>query len=490
MLQKLTLGILLLGLLITQPLKSEVVIDGKISGKIPDKVEYTVPIHGICNDYFLQSVKPDAAGNFRIRIDVKEPGFIKLRTSYQEQGILIVEPGKTYRVQFNLEDKTKLFTVTDKSAVVQEAYGKLPNPGHIQLGAREFQRDTVAATVKKTIDRRRADEIAVFEKFYQDKIISQKVFDLIKADRNCYYDAILATVAWIKDYMVIRGRMQTFAPDFAGLWKDVFNQPLFSTPEVLQSPWFRYYAECYVNFQTYIHGDFTREKMEETNKLKQGIINKVNESKKYLPINTQEDYIASYLYEVCDENQYQKELIGLFDDFKSAYPNSPYISVVAPLVDKIVKYHQAANTAFNAQMKFVEDYQNKNSLAEIAKAIGKPKIFVDVWATWCGPCKAEFAHNAELQKLLKPNDIPVLYISIDRDQEAAQWENMIKFYHLEGYHVRANAQLNAELTKLYDKNGLISIPWYMLLDNNGTILIRHANAPSQLDQLANAIREK
>jgi hypothetical protein len=58
---------------------------------------------------------------------------------------------------------------------------------------------------------------------------------LIKADRNCYYDAVLATVAWMKDLMVGQGMMKTFAPDFAVLWKEVFKQPLFSNPKTLQS---------------------------------------------------------------------------------------------------------------------------------------------------------------------------------------------------------------------------------------------------------------
>ena len=66
---------------------------------------------------------------------------------------------------------------------------------------------------------------------------------------------------------------------------------------------------------------------------------------------------------------------------------------------------------------------------------------------------------------------------------------MIKFYNLEGYHIRANKQLEAELRKIFDNNGSISIPWYILIDNDGNILRRHAKQPSQINELEKEINE-
>jgi hypothetical protein len=60
---------------------------------------------------------------------------------------------------------------------------------------------------------------------------------------------------------------------------------------------------------------------------------------------------------------------------------------------------------------------------------------------------------------------------------------MIKFYDLEGYHVMAGENLVAELRMLYDQNGSIAIPWYILIDGNGKITRKHASAPSQLQKL-------
>ncbi|MGK7396940.1 MAG: TlpA family protein disulfide reductase, partial [Candidatus Cyclobacteriaceae bacterium M3_2C_046] len=106
-------------------------------------------------------------------------------------------------------------------------------------------------------------------------------------------------------------------------------------------------------------------------------------------------------------------------------------------------------------------------------------------ATWCGPCKVEFEHESALRKVLKENNIQLMYISIDRDDYAERWKNMIKFYDLEGYHIRANKKLQEDLRKINGKN--LSIPWYILIDDEGNIVERHANKPSQLKALEEEI---
>jgi thiol-disulfide isomerase/thioredoxin len=489
-LHRLILAILLIGLLGCQSKKNASVITGKILGKIPEKVEYTKPINGICDWSFTGSVQPDSLGNFEISIEYDKAIFVKLRTSYTEQGILIVEPGKTYDVVFDLNKKENVFSVADKSSVVQEAYNKFPNLEHIQLGAREFMRDSVASRIKETIEQRRASEIAQFEKFRADQVISEEVFRMVKTDRNCYYDAVLATTAWLKDYMSIQRGLKMFTPDFENLWKETFKQPLFADPEIMNSPWFNFYAECYIYFKEFMDGEFTMKRIEELSQAKQTKIDRVNKAHKYLPKEICENYLAYYLYDESSQKEYEKELIDLYADFKTQYPKSGYNSYISPLIDEIVKFYQVSGSGFSEKTKFVKNYQNLKSLAEIAKTMDERKIFIDVWATWCGPCKAEFEHKEALRPLLEKNNIQTLYISIDKEKDSTQWKNMIKFYKLEGSHVLANKELVAELRKLYDQNGSIAIPWYILIDSKGNIIKMHVSPPSQIAKLEQEIAEK
>jgi thiol-disulfide isomerase/thioredoxin len=484
-LKQLILTVLTVGLFACQNSENKILIQGTITGEIPEKVDYTNPINGICCWRFTKSVSPDSSGKFQIEVESKKAIFLKIMASYDAQGTIIAEPGKTYTVCFDLNNKKEPFSVTDKSAVIHQTYSKFPDPVHIQVAAREFVRDTIATKIKDTVEQRKIAEIAEFEKMFSEKVISEDLLNLVKTDRNCYYDAVLATVAWLKDLYVIQGREKVFSKDFANLWEETFNESLFSNDEILNSPWFLDYAESYINFQEYIKGNFTKEKLE-TLKTSQIKNYHVNNAKEYLPPEVCEDYLAHYLYGEGFQKRYEVELIGLFDNFKTDYPKSEYIPYISPQIDEIVRFHEIVNSDFSEKTKFVEN----NTLSKIAKdlpSMPSGKVYVDVWASWCRPCKTEFQHKEQLTTLLQQKGIQMLYISIDRDQDSTQWKNMIKFYKLEGFHVRANEELETELRKIYDRGGSISIPWYMLMNSNGNIINKHASPPSKIKDLEKEI---
>jgi hypothetical protein len=49
--------------------------------------------------------------------------------------------------------------------------------------------------------------------------------------------------------------------------------------------------------------------------------------------------------------------------------------------------------------------------------------------------------------------------------------------------------LTADLRKLFDKNGAIAIPWYLLVNESGEIVKKHATNPSNPGKLKKEIEE-
>ena len=47
-------------------------------------------------------------------------------------------------------------------------------------------------------------------------------------------------------------------------------------------------------------------------------------------------------------------------------------------------------------------------------------VYIDIWATWCGPCTGELPHLKELEK--KMHGKKIVFVSISCDKDKAAWE--------------------------------------------------------------------
>jgi len=109
---------------------------------------------------------------------------------------------------------------------------------------------------------------------------------------------------------------------------------------------------------------------------------------------------------------------------------------------------------------------NKFSLASFKGNL----VYVDVWATWCGPCIAEIPALQQLETDYHDKNITFMSISVDKDQEA--WENMVAEKELGG------VQLWADSRFISENYVIMSIPRFMLFDSEGNVISTNAPRPS------------
>lgn len=103
-------------------------------------------------------------------------------------------------------------------------------------------------------------------------------------------------------------------------------------------------------------------------------------------------------------------------------------------------------------------------------------VYVDVWATWCGPCKAQIPALKELEKKFHGQPITFLSISVDKPKDQQKWVDFVKTENLKGVQLMADKAFDSDVAKAY---GINAIPRFMLFDKEGKVVTIDAPRPSE-----------
>jgi thiol-disulfide isomerase/thioredoxin len=92
-------------------------------------------------------------------------------------------------------------------------------------------------------------------------------------------------------------------------------------------------------------------------------------------------------------------------------------------------------------------------------------IYLDCWATWCGPCIAEMPNSKVLMEELQDKEVVFAFLCLHSEKK--DWQPTIDKIHIGGQHYFLSKKQSMDFAKFYAING---VPNYMLIDKKGNIV--------------------
>ena len=178
---------------------------------------------------------------------------------------------------------------------------------------------------------------------------------------------------------------------------------------------------------------------------------------------------------------YVKELHEYYKLFMNTSTNEKDKEEITKLYNKIKKFSKGQPSP-----EF-HDYENYTGGTMSLSDFRGKYVYIDVWATWCGPCIYEFPFLKKIEEKYHDKNIEFVSISIDKAKDHDKWKKMITDKELGGVQLLATkADYSSDFMKAYEVQG---VPKFILIDPEGNIVQNNAPQPSDTKSLTALLDE-
>ncbi|MGJ8760670.1 MAG: TlpA family protein disulfide reductase [Polaribacter sp.] len=178
------------------------------------------------------------------------------------------------------------------------------------------------------------------------------------------------------------------------------------------------------------------------------------------------------LYQTVDFEEFYKI-------FMSASTNEENNAKITKIYNDLMRVNKGQPSP-----KFIDYEKHSGGTLSLDELKGK-YIYIDVWATWCGPCLAELPNLQRIEKDYHGKNITFLSISIDQAKDHDKWKDMVVDKKLGGIQILADKAFDSQFVLDYN---IRSIPRFIVIDPNGVVVSPNAPKPSD-PELINLFNE-
>lgn len=464
-----------------------------VSGNVVpgETLVFNVPFDCWYYDQLSHTVVADSEGNFRIGLPVTKPQTIFLDRQHTRLH-LYAEPGGTLHLE-----QTDSLRFSGKLGKENEFRRKTGLTFYL-LGEKTWN-DTLSdpEDIRKALGHNQAKALAALQS--ESFSFSKDFIAMTRADIRYFTVSKIRDLMWSTKVLLIDDNQSKFD---LSQWKSASNQAYkdiqLSDSNAINSYHYQVMTANYIHFL-----EEQAKNPEEFKSIAEKIfqkpfdeINKEVRTKgkrywEYRVLNhgfkgiSLEYALASFITNGILQGDL--EYLGeAYNDFCQRFSNSKYLAHLKKIIQP---YLESREIKENTEIQFVSEApQDLDAVLDQFK--GKV-LYIDLWGTWCGPCRSEFAFNKALKENFAPKDVAFVYIAVEHSTDPIKkWEETVKFYDLSGHHILAGKALEEDLRKRYGQNGMISFPSYILVDKTGRVVTMNARRPSEKETLYKQINEQ
>jgi thiol-disulfide isomerase/thioredoxin len=435
------------------PVNNTIIVAGKLSNS------EIGPIRAYSDEEIASdSVKED--GSFRIQFESKMAEYFTFRlknTSFN----LFLSPGDSIYIEANIESFGDSFQAHANKATENTYLRKKAKiiSTHQMNNFMELMKKSKEEYFAKT-DSIKTDLATLLKELKGDEKISKDFLKL--EDAYLTYQFAFMDYNYPNYHSYINKLPSKDSVDFP--IKEVeakINSLNLEDPELLSLPAFRNIMDIKVSkiVQAKLKQDTTLKKIENIDlKLSYEVSDSIfkniaiKESAKYKLVKFQLDYLGP-------NNSF-------YEDFIAKSSNETYIN---KLNESMAKWEPISQGKESPDFTFITVQEEEVMLSDLRGKL----VYIDVWATWCGPCIAEHPHWNKMMEEYKDKDIAFVSVSIDDNKEP--WIKMVTDKKMTGHQWFTENAWKSDLAQHYS---IQAIPRFILLDKEGKIIDPSASRPS------------
>jgi len=104
-------------------------------------------------------------------------------------------------------------------------------------------------------------------------------------------------------------------------------------------------------------------------------------------------------------------------------------------------------------------------------------VYIDVWAEYCAPCKAQIPASLKLEEEYKDKNLKFVSITVDKRENLYKWRNYVAENKLGGIQLSVDKGENSDFCNWFN---ITVIPRFILVDPDGYVIDADTHIPSYL----------